>query len=107
MTAPPELGRQEGEIHLPQPTRMGQALWFPKLSPTNPAVVKWLAGICQTNWRPAQRSPLGIEVTSPSFWKEASAKLKEAEPEHLAETHTCACTHTHTYAHTQQFSKLG
>lgn len=60
MTAPPELGRQEGAIHLPKPAGMGKALWFPKLSPTNPAVVKWLANMCQTNWR----NPLSIEKST-------------------------------------------
>lgn len=101
MSAPPELGRQEGEIHLPRPTRMGKALWFPKLSTTNPAGVTWPASMCQTNWRPAQRSPLGIEVTSPSFWKELSAKLREAELENIWLRHTCACTHTCTHSNSQ------
>lgn len=102
MTIPPELGMQEGEISFPQPTRMGKALWFPKLSPTNPAVVKWPASMCQTNWRPAQRNPLGIEVTSPSFWKELFAKLKEAELENIWLKHT----HVHAHTHTEQFSEV-
>lgn len=92
-------GQARGRDSSHQPKRMGKALWFPKLSPTNPAVVKWPASMCQTNWRPAQRNQLGTEVTSLSFWKELSAKLREAELENIWLRHICAHKHTHTCIH--------
>lgn len=99
--APPEPGKQnnleDGELHFPELKGPGRAFGFPKLSPAvaaAPSAVKPPAALCQPSWRAARRQLLGAGATGPSFWKELSAKLKEAEPEHLAKTHTHTQTHT-------------
>lgn len=113
--APPELGRQEGEMHLPQSTGTGKALWFPKLSPTSaaaPRVAAWL-----NDWM-ISANQTGDQLRGSHWVLKTQVQVSEKSPlpssRRLSQSiwlkHACARTHarTRTPTHPQrQFSELG